>query len=105
MEETSGSPLFSCKTCSNPLAFPTDLLSKNFLAKSGQAYMFSHVMNVVLGPKEDRQLLTGRFTISTAYCGICKQELGWMYVQAYDIKNRFKEGRFVVEKSKITLDY
>ncbi|KAJ8771353.1 hypothetical protein K2173_026530 [Erythroxylum novogranatense] len=104
-EDAGGDPLYSCKNCRNPLAFRSDLLSKAFLAKSGQAYMFSHVMNAMLGKKEDKQLITGLFTISKTYCSKCGEELGWMYVKAYDPKQMFKQGRFIIEKAKIVKQY
>ncbi|KAE8694281.1 Protein yippee-like [Hibiscus syriacus] len=55
--ESSANPLYRCSNCRNPLALVEDLLSKNFIAKSGKAYMFQHAMNVVLGPKYDKQLI------------------------------------------------
>ncbi|EEF46702.1 fad NAD binding oxidoreductases, putative [Ricinus communis] len=94
-------PLYSCRNCRNPLAFYSDLISTSFKAKSGQAYMFSHVINVVLGKKEDRHMITGLYTIADIYCSNCGEELGWKYVMSYDIKQRYKEGNFIVEKLKI----
>ncbi|KAK8687442.1 hypothetical protein V6N13_086257 [Hibiscus sabdariffa] len=74
-------------------------------AKSGKAYMFQHAMNVVLGPKYDKQLITGGYTIAGIFCSKCGEELGWKYVQAYDMKNRFKEGKFILEEIKMFQKY
>ncbi|XVE58320.1 hypothetical protein DITRI_Ditri04bG0160800 [Diplodiscus trichospermus] len=103
--EFGGNPLYSCRNCRSPLALVDDLLSKNFIAKSGKAYLFQHAMNIVLGPKKDKQLMTGVFSIANIYCSKCGEELGWKYVQAYDLKNRFKEGKFVLEKLKMVQEY
>lgn len=37
-------------------------------------------VNVSLGPKEDRQMTTGRHTVSDIYCNCCQQIVGWKYV-------------------------
>ncbi|CAN0911322.1 Protein yippee-like At4g27740 [Linum grandiflorum] len=105
MGESGGHPLYSCNNCRTPLAFHGDLLSKKFKAKSGQAYMFSHVMNVVLGEKVEKQLLTGAFKIADIRCSGCGQGLGWKYVVAYDVKQKYKEGNFILEISKLLKQY
>ncbi|EOY23625.1 hypothetical protein QUC31_008348 [Theobroma cacao] len=97
--------LYSCRNCLNPLALGDDLVSKNFKAKSGQAYMFIHAMNVVLGPKYDKQLLTGLHTIADIHCSKCGEAVGWKYVQAFDLKQRYKEGKFVLETLKMIEQY
>ncbi|WCJ32469.1 Yippee family putative zinc-binding protein [Euphorbia peplus] len=94
-------PLYTCQNCRTPLALQTDLLSKGYKAKSGQAYLFSHVMNVVLGRKEEKQMMTGKYSIAGINCSKCGEELGWKYVAAFDPKQRYKEGHFVLEKLKI----
>ncbi|XP_039062487.1 protein yippee-like At4g27740 [Hibiscus syriacus] len=99
--ESAGNPLYSCSNCRNPLALVEDLISKNFLATSGKAYMFQHVMNVALGPKYDAQMLTGRHSIADIFCNKCGEKLGWKYVQAYDQENRYKEGNFILEELKM----
>ncbi|KAK4770257.1 hypothetical protein SAY87_030789 [Trapa incisa] len=99
------SPLFSCRNCRNPLALRKDLLSKNFTAKSGSAFFFSDAMNIVYGKKEHRQLMSGSFTIAPIYCSNCGEELGWKYLRADVDKQKFKEGKFVIEKSKIIKEY
>ncbi|XP_057472673.1 protein yippee-like At4g27740 [Actinidia eriantha] len=105
MAGLTGNPLYSCRNCRNPLALSEDLLSKAFVGKSGPAYMFGHAMNVVLGQKEDKQLITGLFSICNLYCSKCGQDLGWKYVQAYDARQKFKEGRFILEKAKLLKEY
>ncbi|KAK6117744.1 hypothetical protein DH2020_044422 [Rehmannia glutinosa] len=105
MGERAGYPLYSCRNCRNPVALHHDLLSKKFMAKSGQAYMFAHAMNIVVGPKEDKQLITGYYTIANIFCSKCGVEMGWTYVRAFDAREKFKEGRYIVEKAKISKEY
>ena len=58
-------------------------------------------MNVEVGPKEDRQLMTGLHTVADIYCADCRQVLGWKYLRAYESSQKYKEGKFIFEKSKI----
>ncbi|KAL6972141.1 hypothetical protein U1Q18_031831 [Sarracenia purpurea var. burkii] len=105
MANFTGNPLYSCRKCRNPVALRDDLLSKKFVAKSGAAYLFAHAMNVVLGHKEEKQLMTGTFVICNINCSKCGDELGWKYVRAYDATQKFKEGKFIIEKARILKEY
>jgi len=67
--------------------------------------MFSHVMNIVLGQKEDRKMLTGMYTVAAIFCINCGHELGWKYERAFDPSQRIKEGNFIVEKLKLVKEY
>lgn len=69
--------------------------------RNGRAFLFSHAMNIVLGPKEDRQLLTGLHTVADISYLDCHQMLGWKYERAYEETQQYKEGKFVFEKLKI----
>ncbi|XP_059628995.1 protein yippee-like At4g27745 [Cornus florida] len=105
MAKFTGLSTYSCSNCRNPVALRDDLLSKKFLAKSGQAYMFSHAMNIVVGQKEDRQLITGVFSVADVYCSSCGELLGWKYVRAYNASQTYKEGNFIIELAQIYKEY
>ncbi|KAL3846126.1 hypothetical protein ACJIZ3_003529 [Penstemon smallii] len=105
MVELTATPVYSCRKCRNPIALGVDLISKNYLAKSGQAYMFAHAMNIVIGPKVDKKLMTGYFSIAEIICSKCGEEMGWTYVRAYDAKQKYKEGNYILEKAKILKEY
>lgn len=61
-------------------------------------------MNVAVGPKEDRHLITGLHTVADIYCSDCQELLGWKYERAYEPSQRYKEGKFILERSKIVLE-
>ncbi|GFY83412.1 Yippee family putative zinc-binding protein [Actinidia rufa] len=63
--------------------------------------LFTHTMNVVAGLKEDRQLTTGLHTVADIYCGDCREVLGWKCERAYVATQKYKAGKFILEKSKI----
>ncbi|MBA0801680.1 hypothetical protein Gohar_012030, partial [Gossypium harknessii] len=69
--------------------------------RNGRAFLFSHAMNITLGPKEDRHLLSGLHTVADIYCADCHQVLGWKYERAYEVSQKYKEGKFILEKAKI----
>ncbi|KAI9096749.1 hypothetical protein K1719_025928 [Acacia pycnantha] len=96
---------FRCRNCQTPIALRSDLLSKSFKAKSGAAFMFSHARNIIEGVKQDRQLMTGMFSITNIYCSDCGLELGWKYIRAYEPSQKYKEGNFIIEKAKIFKQY
>lgn len=58
-------------------------------------------MNIILGHKMDRRLITGLHTIANIYCSDCGELLGWKYERAYDDLQKYKEGKFALEKFKI----
>ncbi|KAJ4840915.1 hypothetical protein Tsubulata_001111 [Turnera subulata] len=123
MAELVGPRLYSCCNCRNHVALHDDVISKAFQFSSGQgtrerilsskttfqvrqgrhgrAFLFSHAMNIMVGPKEDRQLITGLHTVADVYCCDCREVLGWKYERAYEETQKYKEGKFILEKSKI----
>lgn len=67
--------------------------------------MFEHVKNIVMGRKEEKQLMTGYYTVANIFCSKCGQEMGWAYIRAYEARDKYKEGRYIVEKAKILKEY
>ncbi|KAG0231168.1 hypothetical protein BGW42_000400 [Actinomortierella wolfii] len=57
--------------------------------------------NISLGPKEDRVLMTGLHSVADISCNICKSTVGWVYIFAFEESQKYKEGKFIVEKAKI----
>lgn len=77
----------------------------NLQAKSGKAFLFSKAKNIVEGQKQQKQLMTGIFKTADIYCKVCGQVLGWKYLKAYDLKQKYKEGKFIIERAKIVKEY
>lgn len=126
--DLTGQRMYSCFSCRNLVSRHDDIVSKsfqviyvwfwwcrefdlyiNFLdiliqASHGRAYLFSHAMNIIEGPKEDRHLLTGLHRVADVYCGDCRQMLGWKYDRAYQPAHKYKEGKVVLEKFRIVKD-
>lgn len=74
----------------------------NFIqGKHGRAFLFAHAMNIVLGPKEERLLITGLHKVADVYCSDCRLLLGWKYERAYEESQKYKEGKYILEKPNI----
>ncbi|KAL1532068.1 protein yippee-like-protein [Salvia divinorum] len=101
MDELVGPRLYSCYKCRNNVCLHDDIISKAFQGRHGRAFLFSHALNVAVGPKEDRNLMTGLHTVADISCADCSEVLGWKYERAFHASQLYKEGKFIFEKSKI----
>ena len=39
--------------------------------------------------------------VADIYCNACDTRLGWKYVEAFEESQKYKEGRFILEKAMI----
>lgn len=68
----------------------------------GNCYFVTHCrVNVTLGPQEDRVLITGLHTVCDIKCACCGSTLGWKYEVAFEESQKYKEGKFIIEKAKV----
>ncbi|CAN1259410.1 Protein yippee-like At3g11230 [Linum perenne] len=72
--------IYSCKHCKTNLALSDDIVSKSFHSRHGKAYLFSKVVNVSTGEKEERLMMTGKHTVADIFCVGCGSIVGWKYV-------------------------
>lgn len=47
-------------------------------------------VNVSLGPREDRMLITGLHTVADIFCTVCNTNLGWKYEMAFEEAQKYK---------------
>ena len=87
--------------CRTHTSFHDDVISKAFQGRHGRAYLFNDVANITLGGKEDRLLMTGLHTVRDVFCASCSSLLGWKYDFAYEQSQKYKEGKFIVEKAMV----
>ena len=90
-----------CVSCRAHLASHDQIISKAFQGRHGRAYLFGEVVNVNAGPTENRLLLTGLHVVADIYCNACDARLGWKYVEAFEESQKYKEGKFILEKALI----
>ncbi|GMH36732.1 hypothetical protein BSKO_04605 [Bryopsis sp. KO-2023] len=95
---------YRCKCCGCHLATVDELLSKQFHSKNGRAYLFNVVVNVSAGPREKRLMTTGAHMVRDIFCVGCMFPVGWKYEEAYERAQKYKEGKFILERSKLDVD-
>ncbi|TXG69740.1 hypothetical protein EZV62_004675 [Acer yangbiense] len=101
IESLSGPRIFKCKCCKVDSASRDHIVSKEFQGRYGRAYLFRSVVNVCLGPTEERLLVSGLHTVNDIYCSSCQQILGWRYEKAYEESQKYKEGMYILEKERM----
>ncbi|KAK2652797.1 hypothetical protein Ddye_012653 [Dipteronia dyeriana] len=101
IESLSGPRIFKCKCCKVDSASHDHIVSKEFQGRYGRAYLFRSVVNVCLGPTEERLLTSGLHTVNDIYCSSCQQILGWRYEKAYEESQKYKEGMYILEKERM----
>ncbi|KAF5778078.1 putative Yippee family protein [Helianthus annuus] len=94
--------IYSCKHCKTHLALCDDIVSKSFHCRHGKAYLFSKVANVTVGVKEDRMMMTGLHTVADIFCVKCGSIVGWTYETAHEKNQKYKEGKSVLERFKLS---
>ncbi|KAF8733814.1 hypothetical protein HU200_014664 [Digitaria exilis] len=117
--------VYSCKHCKTHLGLAGDIISKTFHCKHGKAYLFHKVwviylqysvsqqmydsllfvvpsVNVTPGLKEDRMMMTGMHTVCDVFCVGCGSIVGWKYEAAHEKGQRYKEGKYVLERFKVS---
>ncbi|WOO82202.1 yippee-like protein [Vanrija pseudolonga] len=99
----AGEAVFLCRKCGNHLAVHENVESKSFHGQHGKAYLVQHVVNTYTSAKaEDREMRTGVHTVRDLYCQVCHTCVGWKYDYAYTLAEKYKEGKFILERELIT---
>jgi len=74
-------------------------MSRQFNGQHGRAFLFETVVNTTEGPSEERTMTTGLHIVRDIYCSKCGQTLGWKYDKAFEPQQKYKEGKFILEKA------
>jgi len=76
-------------------------IPQSFHSHHGPAYLFNHAVNVTLGPPEERDMTTGRHVVRNLFCIGCSTVLGWRYEAAYEDAEKYKEGKYILERIQL----
>ncbi|KAI9222692.1 yippee zinc-binding/DNA-binding /Mis18, centromere assembly-domain-containing protein [Blastocladiella britannica] len=93
--------IYVCRACHTHLTRRTSVVSKLFQGRAGPAYLVTELKNVMYAPEESRLLMTGRHLVRDCSCKVCGETIGWWYIVASEESQKYKEGKFIVEKNKI----
>lgn len=99
-----GPQVYACAQCRTHLTSHDEIISKSFHGRHGRAYLFDNCVNVNVGPAEDRRLITGLHSVSDIFCKRCDTMVGWTYAKAYEHTQKYKEGKFIIEKINLHLE-
>jgi hypothetical protein len=99
-----GPQVYTCAQCRTHFTSHDDIISKSFHGRHGRAYLFDQCVNVTIGPSEERRLITGLHTVCDIFCKRCKTLVGWTYLKAFEASQKYKEGKFIVEKINLHLE-
>jgi len=94
--------IYCCKICNVDIAFADDCISKCFRGSKGAAYLFTSCVNVFASEKSrEEHFTTGRHVVTDIFCTCCNQLLGWKYLVAFEKSQKYKEGKFILDKVSI----
>lgn len=99
-----GPQIYTCAHCRTHLTSHDDIISKSFHGRHGRAYLFDQCVNVTIGPAEDRMLITGLHSVCDIFCRRCKGMVGWTYARAYESSQKYKEGKYIIEKINLHIE-
>jgi hypothetical protein len=97
----NASRLLICTGCGTHLATPEEVISKQFQGQHGNAYLMYKVVNVSTGAAQERRMTTGLHVVMDVFCIVCQKLLGWKYETAYEESQKYKEGKYILEKELI----
>ena len=84
-----GDKIYACARCNTHLSERNEIISKEFMGG----------INITQGPLEDRPMRTGLHTVCDIYCMYCQALVGWKYERAYEPREKYKEGKYILERA------
>lgn len=96
-----GGRVYSCAECRTHLTSHEQIISKSFHGRGGRAFLLNSVVNFSTGPAQERMLITGVHVVRDIKCNGCNQVIGWKYEDALESSQRYKIGKFIVEKVRM----
>jgi len=99
-----GPRIYTCGECRTHLTSHDEIISKSFHGRHGRAYLFDQCVNYTVGTAEDRRLITGLHSVCDIFCKRCKTLIGWTYAKAYEHSQKYKEGKFIIEKINLHME-
>ena len=98
LEYFNSGEIYMCSICSTHLTLSNDLISRAFHGRYGRALLFNNVINVYKGTSSKRPLTTGMHEVCDIYCTKCHEYLGWYYIDADSESQKYKIGKYIIEK-------
>ncbi|OWM81722.1 hypothetical protein CDL15_Pgr007760 [Punica granatum] len=90
---------YCCKFCNTHLALVDDIMSKKDISPT--TYLLYNRVNITMGDSEERMMITGMHTVADIFCVGCGSIVGWKYEAAHEKSQKYKEGKFILERFKV----
>lgn len=71
--------------------------------RDAEALDDTELLNIKIGSRENRQLVTGAHVVADITCAVCGTKVGWKYVQATEASQKYKEGKFILETQRVVV--
>ncbi|KAI8826175.1 yippee-like protein [Fimicolochytrium jonesii] len=97
----NNSRIFGCSECKTHMATTEDIVSKAFQGTTGRAYLLQSVVNVIEGDLRTATMTTGVHTVKDIFCTACQTLVGWKYEHAHEDSQKYKEGKFILERQLV----
>ena len=78
---------------------------QNFRGQHGKAFLFPSVVNIKAAEAMERNMTTGRHVVRDIICRQCNETVGWKYDKAYEVSEKYKEGKFILEAELLQVVY
>jgi len=99
---SSSSPrakVYGCVECGTHLSTNESVISKTFQGHHGRAWLFHRAVNILEGAAEERNMTTGLHVVKDIVCAHCQAVVGWKYEKAYEPSQKYKEGKYILERA------
>ena len=110
--------IFTCSECKTHFSTFDSIISKAFQGQYGRAYLFNNVVNVFTGDPVGKDFSLSYRSSDDYWFAYCQRlvlyclsvyvliiltiaNVGWKYDRAYEESQRYKEGKFILEKQLI----
>ncbi|KAK4354001.1 hypothetical protein RND71_026195 [Anisodus tanguticus] len=104
MEGVVGPRIYSCCKCRNHIALHDDIVSKKFQVGKQWESLFIYACHECSDRAKGGLAPNDWFAyFADVKCSDYGEVLGWNYERAYDESQKYKEGKFVLERFKIVM--
>ncbi|KAI8343653.1 hypothetical protein BC941DRAFT_411943 [Chlamydoabsidia padenii] len=99
-QHVCGKKVYGCLKCKTHLTIDDMIISEDFNGFNGPAYLVNKVVNVIERDIQKERIMTsGTHLITPILCIRCLTTLGWKYIKVGDNQQKFKEGKYILEKT------
>ncbi|KAJ7747221.1 yippee-domain-containing protein [Mycena metata] len=87
-------PTYNCSTCSAVIALQDETITKLFQGRDGRGLRVPFILRCSPFPQ-------ALHTVADVFCLGCNERMGWYYHKASDFSQKYKEGKYLLEREKL----